>query len=276
MIEDLNKTQIILLCLLVSFVTSMGTGIITASLLREVPQNVTQTINRVVERTVETIVPQPEGVITREVTVVVKEEDLIIDAISKNRASMVRISTDDSSSSVPVAIGVVIKKDGTILADRRFLNPNKSYKVTFFAGGDSYPVVMTKGSDNSNAMFLVPNLRGRTPREFVPISMSSENLQLGQTVIAIGGQLKESVAIGRINLVNEVSIDSNGTTTQAVSSIVTDTPLRDGLPGSVLLNLNGNVVGFEEYDAAQNIETLYVSINTIRRDNSKFFDTAAN
>ena len=74
--EDLNKTQIVLLCLLVSFITSIGTGIITSTLLQEAPQTVTQTINRVVERTVETIVPQETkgpSVVTKETTVVVKD-----------------------------------------------------------------------------------------------------------------------------------------------------------------------------------------------------------
>ena len=72
--EDLTKTQIVLLCLLVSFVTSIGTGIISFSLLSEAPQTVTQTINKVVERTIETVVPTVvpgEKTIEKEVTTMV-------------------------------------------------------------------------------------------------------------------------------------------------------------------------------------------------------------
>ena len=47
--ESLTKTQIVLLVLLVSFVTSLATGIVTVTLVNQAPQPVTHTINKVVE-----------------------------------------------------------------------------------------------------------------------------------------------------------------------------------------------------------------------------------
>ena len=92
-LEELNKTQIVLLTLLVSFVTSIATGIVTVTLLDQAPPAVTQTINRIVERTVERVVPaSPSGpsVITtvKETTIVVKEEDLITESIDRNKRKM--------------------------------------------------------------------------------------------------------------------------------------------------------------------------------------------
>ena len=80
--EELNKNQIILLTLLVSFVTSIATGIVTVTLMDQAPPAVTQTINRVVERTVEKLVPGETQVATvvREVPVIVTEEELMCDA----------------------------------------------------------------------------------------------------------------------------------------------------------------------------------------------------
>lgn len=56
-IKDLNKSQLILLAVLLSFVTSIATGITTVTLMQQAPSSVTVPINRIVRETVEKIVP---------------------------------------------------------------------------------------------------------------------------------------------------------------------------------------------------------------------------
>lgn len=268
--EDLNKTQIVLICLLLSFVTSIGTGITTVSLLREVPQNVTQTINRVVERTVETIVPQTvSGPIVREVTVVVKEEDLIIDAIKKSRDSVVRVyQTLEKQPPIIIGLGVVVKKDGTVLTDGRQMDPKNSYFVTFVNSGDSYPVVIASNIEK-NLTFLSLITDSKPAKSFAFVSTATESPQLGQTVIVNGGKEKESVSIGRVSSINH----ADGSASRTMSSFVIDTPLRDGIPGSILLNLNGAIVGFENLEIlTQGGESLYILINDIKKAYSAFFE----
>jgi S1-C subfamily serine protease len=279
--EDLNKTQIVLLCLLVSFVTSIGTGIITVSLLQEAPQTVTQTINRVVERTVETIVPQETpGVVTREITVVVKEEDLIVDAIKKNRNSLVWISESQTPAEAETrvnikGVGVIINRNGTILADKRFINEGGTYHAVFFSDGRVYPLtVATQENQSNNFVFLTPTVPAGESSVFTPVTIgNSSGAQLGQTVIAMGGKEKDSVAIGRISSVNLVQLTAGETasSTRATASIEIDTPLRDLIAGSILINLNGEMVGFENYDAVSGRESLYTAINIIKGANSGFF-----
>ncbi len=274
--EDLNKTQMVLLCLLVSFVTSIGTGVITTSLLREVPQNVTQTINRVVERTVQTIGPSTPNTVTKEVTtVVVKEEDLVIGSINKSRASLVRIFENGRNGQTTFqTIGVVVKNDGTILADKRFIVAGKDYSAVFAGSGESVPVSILKASEKTNAVFLLAS--PKTAMTFSANSIDMRNSpQLGQTVIAIGGKEKEAVAIGRLSSVN-VEPQTTASSTNTVLSVETDTPLRDLVPGSILLTLNGEIVGFENFGQGTNVETLYTSIVVLRRENPSFFETTAN
>ena len=135
--EDLNKNQIVLLTLLISFVTSIATGIMTSSLLQEAPLEVTRTINRVVEKTIETVTP---GVVTpgeKEVTtVIVKEEDLILDSINKNVKSIVRINEKDATLGTWsfYGIGLVVNKDGHIAADRKTITEGNSYSATMSDG----------------------------------------------------------------------------------------------------------------------------------------------
>lgn len=56
-IKELNKSQLILLAILLSFVTSIATGITTVTLMQQAPTSVTAPITQIVKQTVEKIVP---------------------------------------------------------------------------------------------------------------------------------------------------------------------------------------------------------------------------
>src|SRR3989344_5509843 len=130
-IEHLTKHQIILLTLLVSFVTSIATGIVTVSLMDVAPVSVTRTINQIVERTVENVVPavsapaskaQGAAVVTKETTVVVKDEDLTAASIAAAQKAIVRIISKNDPTML-VARGVVVDMKGIVLSDRGALEP---------------------------------------------------------------------------------------------------------------------------------------------------------
>lgn len=56
-VKELNKSQLILLAILLSFITSIATGIMTVTLLEKAPDSVTVPINRIVRQTVDKIAP---------------------------------------------------------------------------------------------------------------------------------------------------------------------------------------------------------------------------
>ncbi|MEK7650338.1 MAG: trypsin-like peptidase domain-containing protein [Patescibacteria group bacterium] len=124
--EELNKNQIVLLTLLISFVTSIATGIVTVTLLEQAPPTVTQTINRVVERTIEKTVPGDTKTTTviKEVPVIVTEEQLIVDVINAASPAVVRIADKAGST---LGSGFIITDEGLLAtADKIFATNNQA------------------------------------------------------------------------------------------------------------------------------------------------------
>lgn len=136
-VQELNKSQLILLAILLSFITSIATGIVTVTLMQQAPTSVTVPINRIVRQTVEKIVP---GQVTNTTnTVVVKEEDLVVDAIEKNQSSLFSISKeilDESGKTIEVTEGegLAINIDGVVVVDGALVPEKGVYYVKNSSG----------------------------------------------------------------------------------------------------------------------------------------------
>src|ERR1700679_489829 len=110
-IEKLTKSQIVLLTLLVSFVTSIATGIVTVSLMQQAPPAVAETVNRIIENTIETVATSTKAqtasvVSTQQKTVIVNEADLIAQSVKQVSPSVVRIYSSDQTQFL--GLGVII------------------------------------------------------------------------------------------------------------------------------------------------------------------------
>lgn len=255
-IEKLNKQQVILVTLLVSFVTSIATGIVTVALMDQAPPGVTQTINRIVERTIEKVVTEPAqnnntaAVVTRE-TIVVSEDDKIVESVDKNKDSIIRIYTNtkysgDVAEHTFIGLGTVVSKDGLIATGDIFADQSGKYLVTL-DNSKFYEVKILPKESNNKLYFLKVIQDEKNPLSFVPVNFTdSNNLKLGQTIIAWGGQNQNSVFTGIISSLKEAEQNStSATTTQAkdISGMNTNISLTDSVSGGPLLNLNGEVVG---------------------------------
>jgi len=245
--EELNKQQVVLLTLLVSIVTSIATGITTVSLVTqyETP-TVTQTINRVVEKTIERVVPEEKGekdpvtiVKTPEkeiVTVVVKEEDLTIDSVQTNEKSLVRIYEVASNGNRSlVSLAVVIAEDGSIMTRETFFNRKKSYVGVY--GDSEYELdALYQGKDDP-IIIMKPILEDEQVAIFSPAAFADAGaLQLGQTVLSLGGVLSNEVNSG---IVKSLTTAEDGV---SITSVQTTVP-AGGFIGTILINLKGQVVG---------------------------------
>lgn len=235
-IEHLNKTQIVLLTLLVSFVTSIATGIATVSLIEKAPTDVTRIISRIVEQPIETILPGEKEVITQ--TVVVQESDLIAQAIAAVRPSVVRIYQNGSSDPVFLAYGIIVDAQGTILTDATTVKEKKRYAVTL---NDGTQVAVNAGAASGGFVSLTPDFEpGATVPVFSPATQASfSNLTLGQTVVALGNSNGSfSVSPG---IISEIVLPASNTDTRGfVRTTVTSNNIVSGSP---LMTVEGALVG---------------------------------
>lgn len=259
--DDLNAQQIVLLTLLVSFVTSIATGITTVSLLEQAPEPVTQTINRVVEKTVERVVTEPaentETVVEREVvTVVVNEEDLTIEAVEKNSRSLVRIYSESGDLRNLIALGIVINQNGDIVTDAFQLNDRTDYIGVYQSGEFPLDIVRNEQGENFATLSISENSENPNPNNFSPATFAdSSNLRLGQSVISLSGESRNSVSTG---IINSLENDPEGGLKHIVTSVNSDNVLI----GSVILNLQGEIAGIKIQD--QSGLTSFVPANLVK------------
>jgi hypothetical protein len=247
-LEHLNKSQIILLTLLVSFVTSIATGIVTVFLLAQAPPAVTQTINRIVERTIEQAVPTVGG--TKETTVVVKEDDLVADSISKASGSFVRIRktvTLDSGDTADrtVGLGVLLTKDGLFATDAAIFDGESTYTAALPDGSVYGVKVSSLGASYATALAMLVPEKGKTIT-VAPAKLGDvKSVRLGQTVLAFSGTQSQSVSTGIVGNITTAEIASS----TVVTAIGTSVPDSVILPGSPLINIFGEVIGISTYDS---------------------------
>ncbi len=249
--EDLTQTQIVLLTLLVSFITSIATGIITTSLLSEAPTSVTQTINRVVEHTIEKVVT-PEDVTAggqsktiKEVTII-KEEDAVIAAIEKSAKGIVRIQGPVYEDEIPAfySIGIIVSTEGLVVTDLRTATPKELYRIVLPDGTAFDAHSVSVGTADNLGVFKIDDNKIR--KTFDTVTFSPAEPKLGQSVIAIEGMNKNTVALGRVlGIETAEEKNSNGETINVAYAVKTDISPGGEIPGAPLFNLSGELIGIK-------------------------------
>lgn len=239
--EYLNKTQLVLLALLISFVSSITTGIITVTLMQQAPLGVTQTINRVVEKTIEKIIPVKGPTVTE--TKIVKEENFVVAAVENNKNSIVKItiSADPATNNLggELSNGMVLSEDGYIVTDSSavVVIDETYYAVTI----DSQILQLSRISDKKGFSLFKVILKEKSPiPKLTPVSLAdSDKVKMGQSIVTLG----DSVATGIISSLSyETPSVAPTTTPDTLSAIHTSTNARDEL-GSAVFDLDAKTIG---------------------------------
>jgi len=271
-LEQLTKTQTVLLALLVSFMTSIATGIVTVTLVEQAPPAVTQTINRVVERTVERVVPSEgedngQEEIIREVQVVVKENDLVPSAVAKTEQSIVRVYTFLESAEGVVTkgtflgIGFFVSSDGLVVTDSVLIAPSTNYVVEV-PGGGIYRARLKNG-DTTRPTALIGILKSEGDETiFTTATLANlSTVQLGQTVLTLSGKERNKVLIGiTSDIVFEKGGEFDAGKIDLLSTDITDSSVLFGAP---LIDLFGAVIGIYTASSGNGIEASYTPISIV-------------
>ena len=251
-LENLTKHQIVLLTLLVSFMTSIATGIITVSLMDQAPPGVTKTINQIVEHTVQTVVPSSQGAATATATtvktVVVKDDDLAAQSIGSVQKSIIRIvgKGDDQL----IARGVIVDVKGGAITDKESLDSSSfnSFEA-ILSDGERVPVSISQGQNASSSIELLQVQVGTSTGFAKAPIVDPSKLQLGQSVIRIGGTGTDVVGEGIIAALPIKNSD------ELQASVTTATP------GSIIMTLFGEVVGLATTESLAHGANFYTIAN---------------
>ncbi len=239
--EQLSKSQIVLLTLLVSFVTSIATGIVTVSLMDQAPPAIAQTVNRIIERTVEKVVPSGQAaasVVTQEKTVIVRESDLISQALERFNPSVVRIYTTSVESPVFLGLGVVVNASGTIATDVEALG-GATEAVAELKNQARVRIFLDSNDELSGIVYLVSatsTIDGKSVG-WTPATISGLRTVLGETVVMLAGKTVSRIAAGIITSL--ISLDAE----KAPQVLDTDINHASILSGSPLINTDGSLLG---------------------------------
>lgn len=146
-INELNKKQLVLLTLLITFVVSIGTGIVTVSLMKQMPQTVPQTINNVIQRTIEkvTTVEQAKDQDNKSQNIF-KNDDSQLVSLFKKLEPIATAEDEIIDSRNEVGQGVIVSDEGLILTDTNIIENGKGYEVML--GKEMYDVYVLKKFDN--------------------------------------------------------------------------------------------------------------------------------
>jgi hypothetical protein len=255
--DHLSKQQLVLLALLVSFMTSLATGIVTVSLMDQAPQGVTRTVSQVIEKTIQEAAPQDASV----GTVTLNVDDQLANAVAKVSSSVVKI--EDTRSNAIVGLGLVVSQEGIIMVDKSIVSQsygysNPGYSVSNYSAilsdgtvvsVSSLPISAALTQTNSDIVFLEPSslvalssnssAPASSQAVFTPITVAS-SFNLGQSVFSIAGTSTAILGQGVIG-----TIASSSSLDNVSSSVGTSIQVAKTSIGSPLFDVQGDVIGIK-------------------------------
>lgn len=140
--------------------------------------------------------------------------------------------------------GFIVSADGLIITNRHVVSQQNAEYTVFRNDGTKYTAKIIARDPLNDIAVLKIDVKNLPFLEFG----SSDNLQIGQSVVAIGnalGEFRNTVSVGVISGLSRsiTAGDVGGAPEQLDNVIQTDAAINPGNSGGPLLNLDGKVVG---------------------------------
>ena len=251
--DHLSKQQLILLALLVSFVTSLATGIFTVSLMSQAPKGVIQTINQVVEKTIQ-VASTPSANFG---TVAITVNDQVSTAVSAVSPSVVRLFTRDGGTFL--GLGLIVSDQGIIMADKSISAQINGVTATFF-DGNHINLIFASTQPSALVTYLAPDPSNVATETYAPASLSGGG-HLGQTVLSLAGTSTPNLAQG---IILESVVPVATSTDIYTAHINTSIDAANVVPGSPLFTPSGDVIGFKLTGTASFAGTAFYPISLLK------------
>lgn len=175
--------------------------------------------------------------------------------------------------------GFIISPEGMILTNKHVVQDKTAEYTVLTNDGKKFPAkVVALDPVQDLAILKIDQEKiinqdgGLTIRTFPTVKLGdSDNLQIGQTVIAIGnalGEFQNTVSVGVISGLGRTITAQGGGTVETLEDVIqTDAAINKGNSGGPLLNLRGAVIGI---NAAMSVEGenigFAIPINKAKKD----------
>lgn len=207
-----------------------------------------------------------QEVVEREV---VTQEEARIDAINRVSPAIVGVVNFARNTTQGEGSGIVYKtegKDAYIVTNQHVIDSGDYFEVVFSNGDRAEATLIGSDIYTDLAVLKVSDVEVEAVAEFG----NTEDLQIGQTVIAIGnplgldfaGSATSGIVSGKDRV---ISVDLNGDNYDdwEMTVLQTDTAINPGNSGGALINLDGKVVGINSMKiATSSVEGMSFSIPT--------------
>lgn len=176
-------------------------------------------------------------------------DDPIVTAVKKSSPAVVSVIVGEKGGGT----GFIVSEDGLILTNKHVVLDEKAKYTVFTSDGEEFSAEVLARDPLQDLAIIKINQEDKL---FPVLELGdSDDLNPGQTVIAIGNALaefKNTVSVGVISGLGRTITASGGTFVETLENVIqTDAAINRGNSGGPLLNLEGKVIGMNTAMAVQ-------------------------